>query len=305
MDIVCSIDNNYVQHCCVMLSSLLANNKWEKHRVHLLSEGLSIDNINLIDKLVSSHNSELHYYQLTSEKLKQCPIKETDHLSIATYYRLFMTDILPSNIDKVLYLDSDIVVARSIQELWNTDINGKALAAVEEMGCSLPDVFDRLQFDKEYGYFNAGVLLINLAYWRDNNITALFSDYIINHSDQIVAHDQDVLNALFHDKYLKLSFEWNVEEAFYHYSFLKRNKFDRQILRILYNPAILHYTWKPKPWDASCRHPYRFEYFDYLKTTQFYSQEPKSVLQKRKKDLLLFKLLTTLRIRKRAWYKLK
>ena len=241
MNIVCSIDNNYVQHCCVMLSSLLANNKWEKHRVHLLSEGLSIDNINLIDKLVSSHNSELHYYQLTSEKLKQCPIKETDHLSIATYYRLFMTDILPSNINKVLYLDSDIVVARSIQELWNTDISGKALAAVEEMGCSLTDVFDRFQFDKEYGYFNAGVLLINLAYWRDNNITALFSDYIINHSDRIVAHDQDVLNALFHDKYLKLSFEWNVEEAFYHYSFLQRNMFDRQILLIFSTPAILPY----------------------------------------------------------------
>lgn len=305
MDIVCSIDNNYVQHCCVMLSSLLINNKWENHHIHLLSEGLSSENVKIIEKVINSHHSELHYYQVTSAKLRECPIKETDHLSIATYYRLFMADILPSNINKALYLDSDIVVAQSIQELWSIDINEMALAAVEEMGCSLPDIFERLQFDKKYGYFNAGVLLVNLAYWRKNNITQVFSDYIISHGDRIVAHDQDVLNALFHDKYLKISFRWNVEEAFYHYSFLKRNKFNKQIIRILYTPSILHFTWKPKPWDNTCRHPYRFEYFKYLKDTQFYNRDSKSVLRKRLKDLLLFKLLTTLRIRKRAWYKLK
>lgn len=91
-------------------------------------------------------------------------------------------------------------------------------------------VFERLEYDAEYGYFNAGVLLVNLKYWRDNNLTNAFLEYMSSHSDKLKTHDQDVLNALLHDKCKHVSRKWNTEEAFYHYYVIKKwqkNEFKR------------------------------------------------------------------------------
>mgnify|MGYP000466571498 CR=1 FL=1 len=118
MDIVCSIDNNYVLHCAVMLTSLFENNRSESHVIHLLTEGLTPDNRKLIEDLVHSYNGRFCYYLIDSDVLKSCPIKATDHLTIATYYRLLMADILPKSLERILYLDCDIVVNRSIKKLW-------------------------------------------------------------------------------------------------------------------------------------------------------------------------------------------
>lgn len=198
MDIVCSIDNNYVQHCCVMLTSFFENNKEEGNVIHLLTEGITEDNKKTIEELIHAYKGEFCYYLVNSEIVASFPIKEGDHLTIATYYRLLMADILPQSIDKILYLDCDIIINDSITELWNTSLDGYAMAAIEELGCSLPDVYKRLGYDKKYGYFNAGVLLINLQYWREHNLTREFLLYIAENYEKLKAHDQDVLNALLH-----------------------------------------------------------------------------------------------------------
>lgn len=307
MDIVCSIDNNYVQHCAVMLTSLFENNRSGSHSIHLLTEGLTSENQKLIEDLVLSYNGRFFYYLIDSEALKSCPIKATDHLTIATYYRLLMADILPKSLDRILYLDCDIIINHSIEKLWKTPMSNYALAAVEEMGCSVPDVYERLQYDSCYGYFNAGVLLVNLKWWREHNLTAVFFDYIEKNFTRLVAHDQDVLNALLHDKCLHLSFEWNVEEAFYHYSFIKRFWTTKGARKILCNPSIIHYTWKPKPWEASCLHPYRYDYFFYLKKVKWSKNvKCQSLLQNiiSLKDKYLFCLLLTLGIKGHHFYRL-
>lgn len=265
MNIVCSIDNKYVQHCCVMLISFFENNREEGHAIYLLTEKLTEDNRKTIEKLVHSYKGKFHYHLVDSQMLASCPIREEDHLTIATYYRLLMADILPREIDKILYLDCDIVINDSIADLWNTSLDGYALAAVEELGCSLPDVYERLEYDKKYGYFNAGVLLINLHYWRMHNLTKTFMLYIAEHYEKMKAHDQDVLNALLHDQCLHVPYKWNVEEAFYHYSVMKRWKHNRELRFVLCHPKILHYTWKPKPWESLCKHPFRINYYSYLR----------------------------------------
>lgn len=264
MNIVCSADNNYIQHCCVMLISFFENNREEKHTVHFLTEGVEQAHQEFIRNIVHSYQGKFFYYLVRAEFLESCPIRATDHLTIATYNRLFMAEILPDNIDKVLYLDCDIVVNHSISEFWEMPLDAYAIAAVEELGCSAEDAYERLGYDIHYGYFNAGVLLVNLDYWRTHNLTHAFLDYIRCNFDKLRAHDQDVLNALLYDKCLHVSYEWNVEEAFYHYSVIKRLEYNGELRYILRHPKILHYTWKPKPWDASCRHPFRINYFCYL-----------------------------------------
>jgi len=264
MNIVCSIDNNYVQHCCVMLLSFFENNKGSNHSVYLLTEGLAEENKKCIQNLVESYNGSFFYYLIDHKALTLFPIRVEDHLTIATYYRLLMADILPVYLDKVIYLDCDIVINDSVQELWDTSLDGYALAAVEELGCSLPDVYERLGYDEKYGYFNAGVLLVNLAYWREFSLTKHFFEYVVGNSIKLKSHDQDVLNALLHDKCLHIPYKWNVEEAFYHYSVIKRLKFNSELSFVLRHPNVLHYTWKPKPWEPSCKHPFRINYFIYL-----------------------------------------
>lgn len=304
MDIVCSIDNNYVQHCGVMLTSFFINNSNDKHTIHLLTEGLEPENIILIRTLVESFGCCFVYYMVDGQLLKDCPIRDTDHLTIATYYRLFIANILPKKLDKVLYLDCDIVINRSIEEFWDTSLDGYALAAVEELGCSAKDVYDRLEYDSGYGYFNAGVLLINLSYWREHNQTLAFLDFISLNYGKLRAHDQDVLNALLHDKCLHVSCKWNVEEAFYHYSVLQRHGFKRELRNILRRPAILHYTWKPKPWDKSCKHPFRINYLVYL---SIFSKRRLPLKQRLRGSWYRFTycLLLFFNIKKRKYYKLE
>lgn len=303
MHLVCSIDNNYVQHCCVMLTSFFENNKGDGHSVHLLTEGLSEENRTCIQNLVESYNGSFSYYFVDHDILASFPIKEEDHLTIATYYRLFMADILPLNLDKVIYLDCDIVINDSVRELWDTSLSGYALAAIEEQGCSMPDVYKRLDYDAKYGYFNAGVLLVNLTYWREYSLTKKFFEYVAQNSMKLKSHDQDVLNALLHDKCLHVSYQWNVEEAFYHYSVIKRLNFCPELLFVLRHPKILHYTWKPKPWEPSCKHPFRINYFIYLqklgKSTFSFKEKLLAYI-----DKYIFCFLLRIKMRGHQYYKL-
>ncbi len=305
MNIVCATDNNYVKYCGIMLASLFENNSFEHHTVHLLTEGLSADNRRVLEEFVCSFNAHFCYYELDSSFVSSCPIKETDHLTIATYYRLFITDILPTNIDKVLYLDCDIIINRSIQELWNTNLSGYAIAAVEELGASAEDVYERLNYDKKYGYFNAGVLLINLAFWREHRMTSLFCNYININRSRLKAHDQDVLNALLHDKCLLLPCKWNVEEAFYHYLFMKRVKQNRELRYALRYPSVLHYTWKPKPWDPMCVHPFRINFFIFQNKTPWREPIPLRKTMRRLWDKYFFCFLLWAGITGRRFYRLK
>lgn len=309
MDIVCSTDNNYVQHCCCMLASLLENNKDEKHSVHVLSEGLTDEYLKQIEDVVDTYQGQFFYYAVDPSCLKSCPIKATDHLSIATYYRLLIAELLPTQLDRVLYLDCDIVIDGSLKELWNTLLEGYALAAIEEMGSSAVDVYERLGYDAKYGYFNAGVLLINLKYWRKNDLTKVFFQYMVLHSDKLRAHDQDILNALLHDKCLHVSPKWNVEEAFYHYYMIKKwKKWDKNEMKsILFNPLVLHYSWKPKPWEKSCRHPFRLKYFEYLRKVTAYEDQKLSFGEKilAHYDELYFKLLIILGVSGHRFYTLE
>lgn len=266
MNIVCAADSNYVQHCCVMLVSFFENNPERDHRIFLLTEGLNADDLSFIQNLVLSYHGQFFYYLIDSKFLENCPIKATDHLSIATYNRLFMAALLPDDVDKVLYLDCDIIINQSISELWEIALEGDyVVAAFEEMGCCLEDVYERLGYEAKYGYFNAGVLLVNLDYWRTHNMTQLFLEYIEGNFDKLKAHDQDVLNVFFHDKFRHISLAWNVELIFYFYGIIKRFNFDPELRYILRHPKILHFTWKPKPWEISCQHPFRINYYRYLR----------------------------------------
>lgn len=294
MNIVCATDDNYVQHCGVMLTSLFENNREEKIHIYLLTEKLSEHNIQAIENIIKTYKNIFHYCTINSNTIKDCPlnIRSDDHLPLATYYRLLIPNILPIKESKAIYLDCDIIINSSLHDLWNIDISDYAIAAVDEMGAHEKNVFHRLNYNQIFGYFNAGVLLINLEYWRNNFITNKCFEYISNYKERIVAHDQDILNALLYNKCLHIHFKWNVEEAFYQYVTANKYKNNSEFINTLHNPSVIHFTWKPKPWEFECQHPLKKKYFKYLSKTQWNNFKPKFIfkiwLKKHTRNILIF-----------------
>ena len=116
---------------------------------------------------------------------------------MAAYYRLLMTSVLPKDLDKVLYLDCDMIVLRDIHEIFNIELEHYALAAISD---NLPySEQHRLQLHMEVGErtFSSGVMLINLSYWRENNVESGLLEYAKRHREEVYLHDLDVLNYYF------------------------------------------------------------------------------------------------------------
>lgn len=277
MNIILATDNNFVQHCCVTMTSILKNNF--DVVFYLFTEGLTDQNKKILNYHIDSLNGKLYICIVDNKIVSQFPMPSfmSSHISIATYYRLFSAEILPRSVNKAIYLDCDIVVNGSLLSLWNTDISNCALGAVYQSHQHNEEAYKRLKIPSEDGYFNAGVLLMNIAYWRENNVTDRLFSFVKNNFNLIHAHDQDVLNAVLYKEVKVLDYIWNYRECFFdkrHYDYP---------MKISYNisdksPVIIHYVSKPKPWSCACRHPLKNEYYKYLKYTPFNNFHPQFIL---------------------------
>lgn len=278
MNIVCATDNNFVQHCCVMLVSLLYNNS--DVEIYILTEGLTHENEQTIREEVEHYGGIVHFCLVDSSIVEKFPmptLSGLSHISRATYYRLLIADLLPADVHKVIYLDCDIIVNHSIEELWGTDISDYALAASLQVGYGHEAV--RLGYPIEYGYFNAGVNMVNLDYFREHNISRLLLEYIHNNYSRIKFHDQDTLNAVLFDKCLHLLPQWNMTSVAYvsqlHLRGDSRNgktindyhQEKENIRKYKHDPIVLHYVSHPKPWQKNCVHPLYHLYYDYARKT--------------------------------------
>lgn len=122
MNIILATDDNFVQHCCVAMTSVLLNDT--DVQFYIFTEGLTQYNVELLTNQVVSYGGKIHICIVDSKIVSKFPMPTyaDAHISIATYYRLFAAEILPQDIDKVIYMDCDMVARKSFAELWNTDI---------------------------------------------------------------------------------------------------------------------------------------------------------------------------------------
>lgn len=262
-----NIDSNYMQHCAVTLISIFENNKEEAITIHIIARGLSDANKSLLKELTDRYNNSICFYEPDMRLLEGFNIRKfSKRISIATYYRCILSRILPKSIDRVIYLDCDIVVLDSIRPLWDISLDGVGVAAVEDMGCYEPERYEILQYPMEYSYFNAGVLLINLDFWREHDIAQACIDYFHKYPERILYNDQDLLNSvLYKDKKL-IDIKWNVQDAFYRNNSRIIKEHKKENINALLHPVILHYTNR-KPWKYDSQHPLRSRYFYYLDFT--------------------------------------
>lgn len=127
MEIVCSTDSKYIMPTGIMLLSLFESNRGEVVNVHLLHDHDSAALLDPIRAIAASYQQNIHFYLINDDIFEHFPIGldfQLDHVgtSFATYYRLYLTEILPADIDKVIYLDGDILVVDKLVKLWNTSV---------------------------------------------------------------------------------------------------------------------------------------------------------------------------------------
>jgi len=277
-----------------MLVSLLINNSDNGDvTIYVLTEGLRPENRAIISDEVTARGGTVRFLLVDKGVIDRFPMPpgaELAHISRATYYRLLIPDLLAADIDKVLYLDCDIIINHSIADLWNTDLTGYAIAAVPQVAFGSEAL--RLGYPVEYGYFNAGVTLLNIAYFRQHNVCQQLMDYIATHYDSIKFHDQDTFNAVLYGQCLHLLPRWNMTSSIYdepgYLSFCDRiggevvNAYIAEKADAIGHkddPIVLHYVSHPKPWQRNCVHPLYRLYYQYAAQTRHFSHlQPQNAL---------------------------
>lgn len=269
--VLCCINDVYAQHCGVLLCSLFSNNRDLPFTVHILTTGVSVENRSKLTRLADSYHHHLFFYTIDMESYL-FPKIEGHYISIETYLRLLVADYIPETIEKIVYLDVDMLVVDNIASLLNEDMEGCTIGAIED--CVQEERYNRLDIPQRYGYFNAGVLLIDMVEWRRANMTQKALDFISEHPTLLFQHDQDVLNALLYNSRKRIGFRWNMLLPFFQSNHRLLPQFEEELMTALRNPAIVHFTGGVKPWMAWEQHPYHSWYYKYLEKTPWRGYRP-------------------------------
>lgn len=274
VNVVCTIDNSYVQHCAVLLSSLFTNNPELRFKILIVNDGIDRKRQTKLANFLDENNQLFSFITIDKSVFKDAPVSE--HFSMANYFRILVTELVDSSIEKVLFLDSDIVIRRSILPLWNIDISEHSHAAVENPRVSA-DYKRNLGVSEDSSYFNSGVLLINLRIWRQLNVLHQSIEFINKHPDKIHYVDQDALNHVLQNRWLRVESQWNAQKAFFTTSAsADLGVTSDEYYQTKQNPAIVHFTGggSSKPWHYNCSHPFRSEYYKYLSQTPWRNSQP-------------------------------
>ena len=263
MHIAFAIDSRFVRPCAVTMVSVLRNNVPYEIVFHIVGLNLHQEDVAFLSALCDSYGAKVFFYEVAEEKMKGYEVTwEKQRLSKVVFFRCLLSSILPLSVSKVLYLDCDVLVLSSLYGLWETDLTGVALAGVPDSFTVNPVHCRRLHYASSYNYFNGGVLLLNLEYWRAHGVERLCAEHYRMYPDRIVYNDQDLLNSLLHERKRLLDMKWNVQEGAYRRPKGKSAGWVPPHIETITRPAILHYSGR-KPWQYHCMHPLRRLYFEY------------------------------------------
>ena len=270
INILATPSDNYAMPCGVMFYSACVNNpKGSLHFYILSDKTFSESNKEKIRKIVTPFNNLIDFISVDEDTVKHSTAVECSYYPRYVFYRLFAFRFLSLEIHKILYLDCDIIIRDSLSPLWEIDISNYGIAGVPDVTEGDVRHYNRLQYPSKYGYINAGVILMNLDYWRRNNVGNRIVEVLKKHSEKLAFHDQDVLNMVFYNSKIHISIKYNVQSGFYY----KKNYFTFEYLKYKDDleksrtcPTILHLCG-PQPWSIGCVHPFKDEFFKYQAQT--------------------------------------
>lgn len=250
-------DDNYLIPACIMLESLLKNNKGVHFIVHTFTDDLSEKSIEKFDSILRGGGCELVLHDLPEnarDLISNAPTLA--HISIATYYRLFLPFVIDNSIKTILYLDCDIMIRGSLEELFGSRNPDTLIIGVSDI--NEEDHANRIGVDK---YVNTGVLTMNLPGIRDMyTVDSMLKEIsnIMGQPKNIVLGDQDIINLLF---------KGHIEEVpiYYNFQLLIHKAYCIKNPALMRRIAIAHFITGDKPWNNDYLIIFAREYYSYLR----------------------------------------
>ena len=273
LDVLYQTDNNYAIVTGVSIVSLLENNKdIDKIVIHLIDGGILKSNLDKIKQVVSKyHNASLNIIngKIIERKLKAAGCRPYKG-SYVTYYKLFAYSIIKTKNNKILMLDGDILVLKSLKDICSINLNGYIMAEV--IDAYMPkNLIRQLNIPQGQPYYNAGVMLINQKEWIDQKCESRIQDHWKNVKNDYMFADQDVVNVLFGKDIKELDLKYNYYSknymiAPYESALFNLNKEMLDKIRIN-GPVCVHCideSWKTRPWFKGSAHTMIKEWDYYL-----------------------------------------
>lgn len=277
MNFLMTVTDSYVPYLGVTITSIIENNRHMELSFYIICPDLSVCNKSKLGGVInckSASNVSIHFLELKSEH--RVLLEEVGkHLrsvhNTSFLLRLLSEQLLPSNLNTILYMDVDVVVSSDLKELDNYVFHDNIGAAVVKDVVRTTD-YQRLKINpNEHIYFNSGVMLINLPYWRENSIGQKCLKKLCENTDVSFMPDQDALNIILKGKVDYLHPKYNCLMLFFmRDEFLKsRIQADelKQVKEAIENPAIIHYVFLNKPWFKGGFLPKKELWLNYLSLT--------------------------------------
>lgn len=298
IDIACGADENYAMPLAVTLRSLLdVTDPSRAIRLYVLDGGMSPQSKARLTDLCSDR-CQVNWLSPDLDLVAEYPVSE--HISSAAYLRLLLPKLLPDDVHRVLYLDSDMLVCRDVSHLWDTPLDDFGIAAVQDLAApwfdsqiaasnyavALPLLaaakpianYEQLGLRPTAKYFNSGLLVMNIDLWRREQLAEQVFRCLEVYREHVLWWDQYALNVVFADRWHQLDPRWNQGSHAFVYPTWEASPLDEQAFDLVkHDPWIIHFCSPAKPWHAGCDHPLRNEFFKVLDRTPWQGWRPQPI----------------------------
>ena len=252
LNILFTLDRNYLPPLRVALFSLLMNNPGEAFHIYLAGDGFAQEDWDGLDALCARFGAALHPVSIDERWFDGAPTLR--YYSRAMYYRLLAAQMLPESLDRILYLDPDMLVIGPLRALYDTELGDHLYAASIHRGLvdlSTPVNRIRLSTQDAEGYFNSGMLLMNLPEIRKSVHPQEIFSYVEQNRALLVLPDQDVLNGLYGKRILELDEKRYNYDARRYNEYLLASQGEADMDDVIANTRILHFCGRRKPWNKA------------------------------------------------------
>ena len=295
--LLCAADENYVRPLTVMLHSAAQQlGDGRELNVFLFDGGIESESLAGIHESMCGLPVNLRILRPSLEPVQD--LMTSHHITHAAYLRLMAARLLPDSIDKVIYLDSDVLVVDDLTELWEVPIEDNYCLAVTDISCPFVDAqevrdpevqrckpylnalnpvgnWKELGLEGSANYFNSGVMVLNLELWRQDNIEEKLFRCLRENESHVWCWDQYALNVVFAGRWGKLPLRWNQGAHVFEYPCSELAPFAPEDFEAMRDrPAIVHFTTEFKPWDFVPFHPLRSKFYDQLDQTVWRGWRP-------------------------------
>ena len=275
--VLCAADDNYVKPLAVTLHSATRNLRTGSQLQAIIFDGgISEENHQKLKETFAESAANLFFLRPDLQDVSDLNISH--HITHTAYLRLLAGRILPSNIDKVIYLDSDLLVQDDLTDLWEMELDGNYALAVPDIACPFVDSrhadcnfvnsspyfaaispianWKTLGMNPAAPYFNSGVMVLNVARMRQESIEEKLIACLKNNQRYVWCWDQYALNVVFANQWKPLPPRWNQGAYIFDYPDSNYSPLhEREFIQAKNNPAIIHFTTEWKPWHFNNRHP--------------------------------------------------